>query len=340
MTGPETHHILICGPNWLGDSIMSMPAIRMFKRGNPSCRITILVKGKLTSLWRMHRAVDETIEMREGLAGTLATCSELRKSGFVRSYIFPNSFRSALLPFLAGVPIRIGHSGRLRSWMLTDCVDAHGLPGGEHQLREYMGILGVKDQPGPVVDGPVLRLPQDVLGDVRKRHRMAEDTMHVGLIPGAARGPSKRWPVENYVAVGRHLVETTRCRLLVFGTKEEEGLCSQVAVGIGERVENVAGKTSFPEFAALLSVCGAVVTNDSGGMHLAAAMGTRVVAVFGITDPKKTGPLGEGHRIILRKGVQRSRDVERHSAEAQACLQEISPERVCRAVEELISPVV
>jgi heptosyltransferase-2 len=123
----------------------------------------------------------------------------------------------------------------------------------------------------------------------------------------------------------------------VFGSGNETDLCETVTAGIGRKALNLAGQTSLPEFAALLSSCGVVICNDSGGMHLAAAAGAKVVAVFGMTDPAKTGPMGKGHRVICAEGVRQSRDIKRDSSEAAVALKSISADRVAAAAREVLA---
>ena len=158
----------------------------------------------------------------------------------------------------------------------------------------------------------------------------------MGLLPGAARGPSKQWPPDHFIAVGRQLAARPGCRIVVFGARDEASLCRAVAEGIGPAAITLGGETTLSELAALLGLCRVVVANDSGGMHLAAAAGARVVAVYGLTDPAKTGPIGHGHRIVCAEGRPRSRDIRRNSREAKDALASIRPDRVLEAVMELL----
>jgi heptosyltransferase-2 len=160
----------------------------------------------------------------------------------------------------------------------------------------------------------------------------------VGLIPGAARGPSKRWPAEHFAEIGKRLAEDRGASLLIFGAPSEFELCGSVAKRVGTRAQNYAGKTSLPEWAALLKSCDLVVCNDSGGMHLASALGTPVVAVYGMTDPAKTGPLGANARVIQDEGA-RARDIAQDSAEAEKRLAALAPARVYDAAANALAAV-
>lgn len=329
-------NVLICGANWLGDSVMSMPAIQRFKEKFPSCRLTILVKPKLSGLWTMHSCMDGAIELQDGAFGVFRTAALVRQCGFDEAFIFPNSFRSALIPFLAGVPVRRGVAGHQRGWMLTDVVHLMEDEARRHQAWEYLAIMDVAGkctEPGT----PRLTISPEMSAGAAKLFGRTSQKGWIGLLPGAAYGPAKRWPVEYFVEVGKSLSVVDNYDIAVLGAASEAELCSAVASGIGAKAVNLAGKTSLSDLAALLGICRAVVTNDSGGMHLASATGTRVVSVFGITDHSKTGPLGKNSRVVFEEGVRRSRDIERVSAEAEASLRSIRPERVCSVLRELLA---
>jgi heptosyltransferase-2 len=327
-------NILICGTNWLGDSVMSMPAVRLLKRRNPSSLITVLVKPRLVDLWKMQSSVDNVIRLNAGVGETLAMGSSIRKFGFGAAYVFPNSFRSALIPFLAGVPERVGMRGHCRSCMLTCVVKPPSVPEKIHQSWEYFEIIG--ESGVAEMEQPKLDIPADLTAKMLQRFALGTGEF-IGLIPGAARGPSKRWPEDRFVEMGKGLALTRECKLLVFGSGNEKDSCAAVAAGIGKKALNLEGQTSLPELAALLAKCRVVICNDSGGMHLAAAAGAKVVAVFGMTDPAKTGPMGKGHRVICAEGVRQSRDIKRDSSEAAAALKSISADRVAAAAREVLA---
>ena len=157
-------------------------------------------------------------------------------------------------------------------------------------------------------------------------------------MPGAAYGPAKRWPAERFATAARLLKDRLQCNIVVIGSVEEHSLCAIVARGVGPGSLNLAGGTTLPELAAVLEQCRLALTNDSGGMHLATAMGVPVVAVFGITDPERTGPLGSAARV-MQASAHRSRDIRRDSPEARASLLRITPEQVAATAMELMKPM-
>ncbi len=325
----NTEKILICGTNWLGDSIISMPAIQQFKKKNPDISISILVKPALKLLWEMHKDIDEVITYKPDFAGTFAAARKLRDKNFDRAYIFPNSFRATVIPWCAGIAGRSGLHGKWRYMLLTDVVHAENI-GGYHQVYEYFSILGI--EPPEDIPVPVLTVKDDAVSDLLKKHNLESDVLYSALIPGAARGAVKRWSEEYFIETGKYLAGKGM-KVLVLGSPGERELCGNVADKCTGAI-NLAGKTSLPEFVAALRLCKLVVCNDSGGMHLASAVGCNVVAVFGITDSGKTGPLGEKSKVVYRDDISVSRDVPRNSEYAQKVLRSITPDKVIKTIKE------
>ncbi|MBL7114342.1 MAG: lipopolysaccharide heptosyltransferase II [Kiritimatiellae bacterium] len=330
-----SEHVLICGVNWLGDAVMSMPALQLFRRQHPDVRITIAVKSRWRDLWRMQSAVDEVIEFPACTGDMWRVARMLSADGYNRAIILPNSFRSALVPFLAGIPQRRGVPGQLRSLLLTDQVRMSRSEGaGQHQAWEYMQLLGVDPQ-SDVLPLPALEIDAGVVQGFLGEH--SKEERWIGVLPGAARGASKRWPTDRFVQAAKALADKHSVRVMVLGAPAEASLCGQVAEGIGDSAVNLGGRTSIPELAALLQQCELVLCNDSGGMHLASAVGTPVVAIFGMTDPTVTGPIGSRHRVIRAEVAHASRDIPRESAAAEAALRSITVQQVCAAAESVLA---
>ena len=325
--GPAT---LIIGVNWLGDSLMTMPAIQAWRRANPAAPLVMLVKPKLKSLWALHPAADEVWELPPGSRALTAMVRAARARKFKTAFVLPHSFRSALVPFLARVPQRIGPPGHGRDWMLTQVVPFR--PGAEraHQLYEYMAILGVEGGN----EAPRLKLTPELTARAGALLG-TPGTGWIAVMPGAAYGPAKRWPAERFAAAGRLLKDRLKCNMIMLGSTAERPLCEAVAHGAGPGSLNLAGQTTLPELAAVLARCRLALTNDSGGMHLATAMGIPVVTVFGMTDPARTGPMGAAVRV-LQDSAFHSRDIRRDAPEALASLLRITPEQVAGAAMELL----
>jgi heptosyltransferase-2 len=321
--------VLIVSTNWIGDAVMGMPAIQVLREQNPRAKISILTKPGLAPLWRMHPAVDEVLLMGK----SIPTSRRLRMTGYDHAYVFPNSFRSAYVPWLAGIPQRIGQRGHWRRMLLTELVAA---PATDHQQFEYRAILGLREEQLPA---PRLDIPDDVVCSVEQKLAQwpAYDSHKplITLLPGAARGPSKRWPPEHFVELAKALRTSLGCNIVFGGGPDDAQACAAMVAQVGEGSLCLAGKTTIPEWAALLKLSHCVVSNDSGGMHLAAAVGTPVVAIFGITDPAKTGPLRKN--IVLQKSEMRGRDIARVSEEAEIALASITPDETLAAVCSILN---
>lgn len=314
-------------PNWLGDCVMALPALRgVLDAGG--IELVIVTKPKLHSFWVMVRGISAIIDLGEGVAGVWAVAKQIQKGCFTRAVSFSNSFRSGVPAWLAGVPVRRGTPGHGRRWMLTDVVDSRALV-HEHQALEYFCLLGLSPEAWQA-KGPWLDVNPEV---GRAGSECAVPAPYVVVIPGAARGVSKQWPPGRFAAAIDWILARRPGDVVLVGSAGERGLCASIAEGRGPRVHNLAGRTSLPQMAAVLRGAALALVNDSGGMHLAAAVGTPVVAIYGITDPARTGPLGQGHIILAAPGFSRSRDVPRESALAVEALGKISVDQVLEAVE-------
>ncbi|NQU40030.1 MAG: lipopolysaccharide heptosyltransferase II [Lentisphaerae bacterium] len=327
--------LLICGTNWLGDSIMSMPALQRLKRQSPDSHVTLLIKPAMVPLWEMHAAVDAIVPLSHGCGGMRTTVQALRREPFDRAVIFPNSFRSALLPFLARIPQRRGRAGHWRRALLTECLAGRATGDRSHQAREYLSLLGL-DRSAPL-EPPAIVPPQMARDEAARLLPVAEGAPWVAVMPGAARGGSKRWPGDRFTDVARQLVALHGVRVALLGTASEREACNPIAAALGAAASNLAGQTSLAVLTAVLKRCRLALTNDSGGMHLASAVGTPVVAIFGLTDPELTGPLGRDDRILCGAPPERrSRDIPRESAVAEEALRSVTAAEALAAAQDIL----
>lgn len=336
--GAGSARILVVSVSWLGDCVMAMPALSALRKRLPGVTIAMLAKPSVAPLWSLFPGVDEVIPLKKGFSGMRETVRAVRRGGFDFAYILPKSFRSAWIPFVARVPGRRGMPGHRRDWMLTETAPLSEAALSGHQsleIAEVLHVTGELDQP------PFLVVPQEAVKRAQQKLAMVakgeRDGGFIAFFPGAAYGPAKRWPAENFAAVGQKLVAEQDCRILILGSEGDRPVCDEVARGLGAGAVNLAGQTDFLELAGLLSLCRCVVANDSGGMHLAAGLGLPVVGIFGITDPAKTAPVGSRCKLLCAEGVIRSRDLARDSEEAREALASISVEAVVNAVASISS---
>jgi len=326
VTPPAPQHTLICGVNWLGDACMSMSAIQAWKSAHPERKLALLAKPALVPLWQCHRAIDQVLSLPPGNLGTFNAGRNLRQTPFQEAYIFPNSWRAALPPLIGRIPRRIGLAGHTRSWLLTGIIPE--APETEHQQWEYARILGLPlTEPLPLPD---LKLP-DAPAALSSLSRPI-----IGILPGAARGPAKRWPAKHFIAAAQSLHQSHDFHFVIMGTPDEAALSREITQALQPYATCIAGQTTLPILAASLQACAGILSNDSGGMHLAAAVGTPVVAMFGRTNPAKTGPIGPYTRCLQPPGIQGTRRIPRNSAEAERILASIPPEQAAQALLNLI----
>lgn len=304
--------ILLRSPNWLGDAVMSIGAARAFKTSRPDVRLAVLAPAKLAGLWRGIPEVDEVIEFSRrdsvfSIAGKL-------RGRFDVAVLFTNSFRSALEVRLARIPRRVGFEGHFRKALLNQLVPPpkKKLRQPEHHTDRYWRIAA---QCGAV---PSPSLPM--------RWRPPEKEIVLGLCPGAEYGPTKRWPVKRFREVIERINARITCRWILLGTSADSELAQSLCDGF-QNVSDLTGKTTLEELMVLLCGLSALLTNDTGTMHLADFFGVPLVAIFGSTEPSLTSPRGPGSRVI-RHQVECSPCFLRECPMDLRCMNDISTESV------------
>ncbi len=317
--------ILIRSSNWLGDAVMSVPGLQAIRRGRPDARVTVLSRAKLADFWRSVNEVDEvmTIESEEGI---LSVARKLREK-FDVAILFPNSPRVALEVFLAGVPRRVGFRARWRSLLLNQIYwekkserQKQSHP-PRHQVYHYLNLarfIGAE-------------VPEVVRFERKFVAQDSEGRIRLGLCPGAEYGSAKRWMPERYAEVAMEVCERRGCEWILFGTAADAELGRQIEEKLGDHCRNLIGKTSLAQLIQELGRCSALLTNDTGTMHLAAYLGVPTVSIFGSTEPSLTGPIGEGH-CIIRRHVECSPCFLRECPIDFRCMKGIGSDEVAEAV--------
>jgi heptosyltransferase-2 len=323
----DTEKILVRGVNWLGDAIMTLPAMQRLREARPKARITLLTSQKLEGLWAGQPVIDNVLAFAPSET-VWQMGRRLRAEQFDIAMAFPNSARSALELWLARIPRRIGFARGWRGMFLTEARperpgafpmrkrtdaevraalaagrEAPPIPSSAHHIHDYLYLtscLGASTEPM----APSLFVPPLLIEAAATKFRVDPGGLWLGLNPGAEYGPAKRWPAERWIEAAVALRAKTNCRWLIFGGAGDVALAERIAreiqaAGAGS-VINLAGQTTLPESAALLTRCRVVITNDTGPMHLASAVGAPVVALFGSTAPELTGPIFSGNAKILR----------------------------------------
>jgi len=325
---------LIVAPQWIGDAVMTEPLLRrLHARGET------LAVGAVPWVAPVYRAMPHVAEVIElpfqhgGLqfAARRRLARELQ-GRFDIAYVLPNSLKSALLPFLASIPQRVGYLGEARVGLLT-----HRLKNPKDRppmVAFYSALSGERE--GLENDRPRLHLDPSAIRDALTKQQVAERGYHV-FAPGAEFGPSKRWPERHYAALASGL----DLPVLLLGSSKDALVCDAIVQASGDRCRNLAGKTSLAEAFALIAGARAMASNDSGLMHVAAAFGIPQVALFGSSSPLHTPPLNERAQVVWLKTdpdyqppldcapcFQRDCPLGHHR-----CLEDVAPSRVAAALQ-------
>ena len=294
--------ILIRSSNWLGDAVMSVPAVRAIKAGRPDAHITVAVPSKIASMWKLVPEVSEIVPLAN--KSLLATVRSIRRqSRFDVVILFPNSLRAALETWLTGIPRRVGYRGHFRRWLLNQIICQRDTPGPiEHQADRYLRIareLGASVQDNWREALPRVRDISDGTGTVPS----GNERMKLALAPGAEYGSAKRWLPQRFAEVAAAVVAKLSVQWILLGTPKDTAVGETIARTLGHSCVNRIGQTTLQQLIDELRECRLLLTNDTGTMHLASLLGVPTVAIFGSTEPRLTGPLGDGH-IIVRHQVE------------------------------------
>jgi lipopolysaccharide heptosyltransferase II len=317
--------ILIRGSNWLGDSVISVPAVRAIKAGRPDAHVTILSPEKIAAVWKLVPDVDEVLPLTSGsLFGAVKLIR--RQASFDVAILLPNSLRTALEVWLAGIRRRVGFPGHHRRWLLNQIIVEQPRRGPiEHQVYRYLRMA--RELGGPTAI-PVTRM---FLPRVRANGAPAR----LGLCPGAEYGPAKRWLPERFADVALSIANDRPVQWILFGTAADVERGTAIETALGTNCVNRIGQTTLEELAGELSECALLLTNDTGTMHLATLLGIPVVAIFGSTEPRLTGPLGTGHQVH-RHQVECSPCFLRECPIDFRCMKAVSVEEVVESVSSVL----
>ncbi|MEP6586449.1 MAG: lipopolysaccharide heptosyltransferase II [Candidatus Udaeobacter sp.] len=317
--------ILIRSSNWLGDAVMSVPAVRAIKGGRPDVHVTIAAPEKIAPMWKLIPEVDAIIPLSEG--SLLPVVRLLRQQmPFDVAILFPNSLRVAVESWLSGIPRRVGYRGHWRSWLVNQIVREPRKPGPpEHHSLRFLRIARECGAETSNIEVP----------NPKQTSNIKHQTL-IGLCPGAEYGPAKRWLPERFAEAAAKITAQSSAQWILFGTKKDAAIGEQIAAAIGDHCVNRIGQTTLDQLIDELRQCSLLLTNDTGTMHLAALLGVPVVAVFGSTEPRLTGPLGNGH-IILRHHVECSPCFLRECPIDFRCMKAVSADEVAGAVLSLLA---
>ncbi len=327
MSDPE--RLLVRAPNWIGDVVLSLPALRDLRRRYLSARLEVLARPWIAELYRAVPEVDAVIESG-GFAADAATLRER----FDLGVLLPNSFATALALWRAGVPERWGYATDARGALLTRSCPVPASVRGQSQVYYYRAML---DGLGLAVSGPPdasLACP-DAWAE-RGRTLLGDPGPWIGVNPGAFYGTAKRWPPERFAAAAALVARRTGARVAIVGAAAERLLGEEVAAQLGGAARVLCGETTLADLVGVLKQLRLLLTNDSGPMHLAAALGTPLVAVFGSTDWRETAPVSE-HARVVREETECAPCLLRECPIDHRCMTRVSVDRVAATALELVA---
>ena len=327
--------------NWLGDAVMSLPAIRAIRGIFPHAHIAVVARPWVAELYARERSIDRVIRYEAGTLGDKRRFSaELRAERFDGAILLQNAFDAALMAWMARIPERIGYARDGRSWLLTRAIPAP--ESGEiprHERFYYLELLRRAGLMERFPESETIRL--DGMEEAREAgmaHLRALGIVGtaVGISPGASYGNAKRWPPERFAEAAARLRDM-KAAYLIFGSAGEREMCEAAARLLradGLDARNLAGETTLGEFIEMTAACRLFLTNDSGAMHVASAAGVPTVTVFGATDDTTTGPTGPLARVV-REHAECSPCLLRECPIDHRCMTRVTAERVAGVALEL-----
>ena len=331
------HHILIIGPAWVGDMVMAQTLFKLLKQRDPATTIDVLAPAWTFSLLSRMPEVSEALEMpiahgelnlrrRYQLANMLAT------RHYDQAIVLPNSFKSALIPWLAKIPKRTGWRGEFRYGLLNDIrrLDKKRYP---LMIEQFMALGLPPDAPLPMpYPAPALQISSASQEATLTKHKpIWRGRPVLGLAAGAEFGPSKRWPEDYFAAVAKAKI-AEGWDVWLFGSQKDRPVTEKIMVLTENQCENISGRTELAETIDLISLVSGLVTNDSGLMHIAAALQKPLLALYGSTSPTFTPPLAQDATVLklnldCQPCFQRVCPLKHHR-----CMRELTPEHVLTAI--------
>ena len=339
--------ILIRATNWIGDAVMSLPAVRAVRERFPHAYIAVLARPWVADLYACETAVNRIILYTgkpgfRDLRAKFRFARNLRRERFDLAILLPNAFEAAALARVAGVREIIGYDRDRRGWMLSRRIPvprAGEIP--PHERFYYLEMLRRAGLIDRLPEGDAIRLEGSAAFAAAGRRAFAGYGITqpvIGLSPGAAYGTAKRWLPEGFAATAKELAREQGAAIGLFGSRAERELCETIAAQIAPhaRVVNLAGETTLRGFMELAAACLVFITNDSGAMHIASALAVPTVTVFGATNPVTTGPTGDRARVV-REPVSCSPCLLRECPIDHRCMTRVPASRVVDAAQELLA---
>lgn len=343
---------LVYTPNHIGDTVMAVSAVRRLAESDSEA-LWLIANPLVAPIWRRLHRPDRVLLASKSWGEQWQLIRRLREIRPGRAYILPGATRAALIAAAAGIPVRRGYDGDLKRYFLSDVPELPG-EGDWHKSLDYYALIHGPDAVMPLLGNtppergrlwsqlaePFARRGDDSQPHPQPSPQPDPQSHTIALIPGAARGPAKRWPIGNFAEVAGRLLEASpKTRIEVLGSGDDRPLGQFIRdknVKFHDRIEDRTGQTSIDAWLSAIAASGLVLCNDSGGMHVADGFGRPLVAVFGTTDPTKTGPASPESIVIQKSHFATSEKIARDSKEGQRALAAISADEVFRQCVKML----
>jgi heptosyltransferase-2 len=339
----DSDKILVVGPSWVGDMVMAQSLYITLKKQRPDCIIDVLAPAWSSPIIARMPQVRRSIDMPVGhgqfqLGERYRLGKQLQREQYDQAILLPNSLKSALIPFFASIPKRTGWRGEMRFGLLNDIrlLDKNRYP---LMIERFVALAYEANSPLPkTLPWPALQNNPNELERLREKFQLGD--RFIALCPGAEFGPAKRWPDQHYAQLARHYIDQG-WQVALFGSEKDRKVTGLIQQSFSEKQQqaciDLAGNTSLSEAVDLLSAASAVVSNDSGLMHIAASLARPMVVVYGSTSPTFTPPLSD-KVSVMQLDVDCGPCFKRECPLSHLkCLQDLSPQQVIAALDELIA---
>jgi heptosyltransferase-2 len=318
-TKSPIYRIVVRGTNWVGDAIMTIPALRELRRIVPDAHITLATRSWTKGIFSDADFIDDLLLYDRGSAGAALTqAREWRRRKFDAAILFQNAFEAAVIARLAAVPVRLGYATDGRSFLLTQPIPRGAESGQRHEVYYYLKLVEAFGRVTGTVVKPATGEPKMYLPVSEARRQEARELMNakgigsgrpiVAFCPGSTNSRAKRWPAERFAALGDRLMDENNAEVVLIGAEDELPVSQQVAAAMRRQPTILTGATDLSQAVAVLSEVDLLITNDTGPAHIAAALGRPTLVIFGPTDPTTTRPFGDRAAVI------------RHAPECAPCM--------------------
>ena len=300
--------VVVRGTNWVGDSVMTVPALRALRRVLPHANITLAIRPGAQGIFSEADFIDDVLVYnRKNAFSVVPQIREWRRRNFDLALLFQNAFEAALIPFLAGVPLRLGYATESRQALLTHPLELPDWRSSRHEVFYYLYLVTALEQmlfgsssiceAAPDASIAISEERKAEANDLLRAYGIREEDSVVAICPGSVNSRAKRWPAEAYAALADRLIESRR-RVLLIGSQEEADVSQDVMSRMRHEPVVLTGKTTLDQVTAVLATVDLIVTNDTGPAHIGAALDRPTIVIFGPTNPLTTRPFSPAAEIL------------------------------------------